>query len=369
MNPLSNLILFLVTPLAVMTTPAFASVPFQTVDLPGFGNLPGLPTSGCLPDLPCAGSGSSSGSGDASGLPGQWTQGSFSNDAGSRDYYLYIPKNSTTGPIPLYVMLHGCEQDAPTFAAITGMRELGEQYGFAVLFPQEASSDNDLQCWNWFDTSNFTRGAGEISIIAGMVGQAQGKINLDMTKIYVGGMSAGAALAVDLISCYNDLFSGALVGSGLMFEAATSEADTFTAMSSGSSADPTQTGTDAARCTGSAARLSPVIIVHGSADTTVNPTNSTQVMEEVTQMNNVLDNGHTQTTTTISSEQATAPGGESYTTDTYGGQGGQVHIVSVTVQGMPHAWSGAHSTGEFTDQGGPDESALMIQFMNQYATH
>ena len=53
----------------------------------------------------------------------------FSNQAGSRPYKLYVSSNYRPGqPIPLIVMLHGCTQSPDDFAAGTRMNEAAEDH-------------------------------------------------------------------------------------------------------------------------------------------------------------------------------------------------------------------------------------------------
>jgi hypothetical protein len=48
---------------------------------------------------------------------GQFIDGSYSNQAGSRSYKLYIPSRYSGQALPLVVMLHGCSQTPDDFAA------------------------------------------------------------------------------------------------------------------------------------------------------------------------------------------------------------------------------------------------------------
>ena len=54
----------------------------------------------------------------------------YTNQAGSRGYKLYVPSSYNSKPLPLIIMLHGCTQSPDDFAAGTRMNELAEEYGF-----------------------------------------------------------------------------------------------------------------------------------------------------------------------------------------------------------------------------------------------
>jgi len=62
-------------------------------------------------------------------------------------------------------MLHGCRQNAGTFAEGTRMNALADQHRFIVLYPEQSVRANPIRCWRWFhpDTLN---GAGEAALIA-----------------------------------------------------------------------------------------------------------------------------------------------------------------------------------------------------------
>jgi hypothetical protein len=91
----------------------------------------------------------------------------FTCEAGSRDYTLYVPSHTDRRKSPLIVMLHGCTQYSDDFAVGTGMNRLAEEHGFIVAYPRQSMRANQSACWNWFNLANQMRNVGEPSIIAG----------------------------------------------------------------------------------------------------------------------------------------------------------------------------------------------------------
>jgi len=59
--------------------------------------------------------------------------GTYLNAAGGRSYKLYLTAPLPGEAPPLFVMLHGCDQDAAGFAAGTRMNELADECHGVVL--------------------------------------------------------------------------------------------------------------------------------------------------------------------------------------------------------------------------------------------
>lgn len=299
-----------------------------------------------------------------------WSKGHFSNDAGARDYFLYLPKNySASAKVPLMVMLHGCFQDPTSFSKETGMNDVADKYGFAVLYPEQTFQNNIWKCWNWFKPENQQHDSAELSIIVGMVGQLKSAIKIDQQKVYVAGLSAGAAMAANLVACHNDVFAGAGIHSGMEYAAATSESEAHQVTGSGSTHDLHQSGIEAAKCSGPKSKMAAIIAIHGKDDNFVNPINTDNVVQQFSKMNDILDNAkddNSQNTRIITTREDQVPNGYRYTTDFFGGNG-KIMIQKVTVFGMKHAWSGAHQAGQYADPKGPDASEMIWLFLSNYS--
>jgi len=298
---------------------------------------------------------------------GLWQQYTYDGSAGSRPYFVYTPASYQPGTIvPMIVMLHGCTQTPADFAAGTQMDQLADQKQFIVVYPQQTSTYNLEDCWNWFDPADQSRGSGEPAIIAGIVQTVEhstAQWTIDSHRVYVAGLSAGAAMAVLLGATYPDIFAAIGVQSGLEYKAATTSNDAFTALRQGGP-DPMQQGQVAYTAMGSGARVVPTIVFHGTSDYTVYPVNGEQVVRQWMQTDhlasvNTYNASFTRPTSTTNGQVA---GGHSYTVYTWNDTEGNEVQEYWLVNGMGHAWSGGSSSGTFTDSQGPGATQATYNF-------
>lgn len=307
---------------------------------------------------------------------GTFTQFTYSGPAGSRPYFVYTPVNYQVGTVvPLIVMLHGCTQTPTDFAAGTQMNVLADQKQFIVVYPQQTSADNSLSCWNWFQPADQARGGGEPAIIAGIVQtveQTTSQWSIDTNRVYVAGMSAGAAMAVIMAATYPDIFAAMGSESGLEYQAATSETAATTAQTQGGP-DPTQQGQAAYNAMGSAAREVPTIVFQGQSDFTVHPVNGDQIVQQWMETDHLASKGTYNASfnspSTTTNGQVPGSGGHSYTVQTWNDNNGNEIEEYWKINGMGHAWSGGSSSGSFTDPNGPSATNAMYTFFMNHPMH
>lgn len=132
----------------------------------------------------------------------------FSNEAGSREYLLFVPEGP--GPMSLVVFLHGCGADPLAY----GLNEYAEQLGFAVAYPVQSTEAHPGACWRWRDVT--ARGVGEPLIIAGITAEVQATQPIDPARTYLAGHSAGSGMTAAVAAMYPDLYAavGMVAGCG-----------------------------------------------------------------------------------------------------------------------------------------------------------
>ena len=94
----------------------------------------------------------------------------------------------------MVVVLHGCGQTAAGYDLGAGWSTLAKHYGFALLMPEQQSSNNANGCFNWFNPEDTARDSGEACSIRQMIARMAGDAGIDARRIFVTGLSAGGAM-------------------------------------------------------------------------------------------------------------------------------------------------------------------------------
>jgi poly(hydroxyalkanoate) depolymerase family esterase len=278
----------------------------------------------------------------------RFIEGTYNGPAGSRTYRLFIPSRYQEQPLPLVVMLHGCTQSPDDFAAGTRMNFIAEEQNCFVAYPAQPSQANHAKCWNWFRAADQQRGRGEPSLIAGITRQIMDNYSVDRKRVYVGGLSAGAAAAAIMGATYNDLYAAIGIHSGLACGVATDLPSALVAMRQGGAGHKAISGDRPPV---------PTIIFHGDRDTTVHPNNGGQILEQSVRTMRAQKKVH----------RGQVPGGHAYTRTILSDAGGRGVLEHWNIHGAGHAWSGGSPAGSYTDQRGPDATREMLRFFLEHS--
>jgi poly(hydroxyalkanoate) depolymerase family esterase len=257
-----------------------------------------------------------------------------SNPAGLR-MWKYVPQ-SMPQDAPLVLALHACSQQAADYEN-AGWNALADQYKFYVVYPEQTSSNNALTCFNWAgnntnpltgqnDPANLTRGQGENLSIKQMVDYMKSTYSIDASKVFITGLSGGAAMTALMLATWPDVFAAGATFAGVPYYCTTNKNEVYMpCLTPGRNLTPMQWG-DYVRMgdSGFTGQWPRVSIWQGSKDSVVNPDNTNELMKQWTNAH-----GLTQTPTV---------------TDTLAGQphqawkdaNGRIVVETVSVTGMDH---------------------------------
>ena len=180
----------------------------------------------------------------------------------------------------LVVVLHGCTQTAAGYDTGAGWSTLAERYGFALLMPQQKTSNNGNGCFNWFNPEDITRDGGEAFSIRQMIARTARDHSIDRKRIFVTGLSAGGAMTTVMLATYPEVFAGGAVIAGLPYGIASNVQQALSGMYQSPSRPARELG-DLVRNASSHRGPWPKLSVwHGSADKTVNPSNADEIVKQ-----------------------------------------------------------------------------------------
>lgn len=285
------------------------------------------------------------------------------------EYKTFVPTGyDGNEAVPLVVMLHGCLQTPADFARGTRMNEVAERESFIVVYPAQSRARNIQLCWTWFEDDDTSRGEGEAGMLADLTERLQREYAIDGERVFVAGLSAGAAMAANLVVAYPETFAAAAIHSGLGYDAAETVDEATAVMEDPSRYDPQAKGTAAYEAMGERASVVPTIVVHGSADRIVDPRHGSHAAEQATQTNDLADNGADDDSIDyvpdriVRGESEGSAVSRQFTRAEFHDGTARPVVVEYVVEGMGHAWSGGNPGGSFVDAFGPNASELVWDF-------
>jgi poly(hydroxyalkanoate) depolymerase family esterase len=281
-------------------------------------------------------------------------------------YWLYLPAKASEAagaPLPLVVMLHGCQQTATDLATSTRMNQLAERKGFAVLYPQQSAASDAHRCWHWYQRA-VQHGQGEVRLIADMIAQVQQRHGLDTSRTYVAGISAGAALAAIVALRHPALIAAVGLHSAPVFGTADSALSAYRAMQGGAARSYREV---ASAWAGAAPQFPgmPALLIHGDRDPVVRRINAGQLAQQFA----IVNGSHITSAAPTRRSYPGRAGGRSprhaYTTVThYAGRKPQ--LVQCDIAALGHAWSGGDDSVSFSARAGPSATLMMWTFFARH---
>ncbi len=250
-----------------------------------------------------------------------------------RDYLLYVPNGLPPGKhVPLVSVHHPYAQDGEYMADITTWKQLAEREGFAVAFPEGGGP----QPWNvgqgacgWGAIGGADATQDDITFLRELVKDAQNVTPLNLSQVFVVGLSMGGYFANHVACQGRDIILAAAAHSG---------------------------GTYAGDCPGNPV---PVMLIHGDADSLIPLSCATDALGYWATRNGC---------STSSIGEPVTMGQCQWNTGCPAGR----EIGLCTMKGMDHGWAGAKVTGGWLDSqyGGGEQyenaAEMMWKFFKKY---
>lgn len=215
---------------------------------------------------------------------------SFGSNPGNLKMCSHVP--DSLGPSrPLVVALHGCAQQASDYDDETGWIKFADKHRFALLLPQQQQVNNQSKCFNWFEAADNVRGKGEALSIQQMIEKMKADHAIDLNKIYVTGLSGGGAMTAVMLSVYPELFAGGAIIAGVPYKCASNSSEALSQCGVSLLAGqlkpmkdltPTAWGNLVRNASNPGGPFPPVSIWQGTSDTTVNPEDQRELLDQWT---------------------------------------------------------------------------------------
>lgn len=285
---------------------------------------------------------------------GRWEEGRWGlGPMAMRRYLLFVPPGTgLRRPAPLVVLLHGCGQDAASFAATTRAAAVARAGGFAVLMPEQSSEANAQRCWNWFRADAVV--ATEAEILMSIIDHVCNLHPLRRDRVFALGLSAGGAMALTLALRHPERFLAVGTHSGAVPHSANNSSQAGQSMRGRRGGDVV-----GLRLRLRGRPLPPLIVIHGDRDRTVahdNAEHSATLWREL----------HASGTIAAGPPRTIRRGARHPYTVTDWKRAGRPHVRVIGVDGLGHAWSGGAAKQAFSDPRGPDALKLAWQFFSSF---
>lgn len=203
--------------------------------------------------------------------------------------FLHVPPGVQKNvQVPLVVVMHGCLQCAESVASQTGWNKLADEHGFYVVYPQQRIINNPMRCFKWYKRRNIYKDRGENQSVKRMVDFMKSNYAVDSSKIFITGLSAGAAMSVIMMANYPETFSAGAIFAGAPYKVATSSIPAMMAFFGWRIKSPEKWGGYVRSQNTSYFGAYPrMIIYQGNNDWIVNKRNSVELMKQWTNVHGI----------------------------------------------------------------------------------
>lgn len=207
----------------------------------------------------------------------------FGTNPGKIKMFLHEPKNAKLSSIrkPLVVVLHGCSQSAESIAKHTQWNLLADKYGFYVIYPQQNLFNSPSLCFNWYASDDINKNQGESLSIKEMISYMSSNFPIEEDRVFVYGVSAGAAMSVVLMANYPEIINGAAALAGGPYMAELNDLQRIDLMFSPKDNSPENLANPIKKLNhGFVGNYPKLVIIQGKNDLVVNPKNADLLVKQ-----------------------------------------------------------------------------------------
>lgn len=203
----------------------------------------------------------------------------FGPNPGSLRMFKFVPEELQQ-PRALVVVLHGCGQTASGYNLGAGWATLARHCGFALLLPEQQTSNNVNGCFNWFNPEDVARDHGEAASIRQMIVRVSADHGIDPKRVFITGLSAGGAMTSVMLATYPEVFAAGAIIAGLPFGVATNVREALAGMRSSPALTPRKLGDFVRKASPHKGPWPKVSVWHGSVDRVVHPDNADGIVKQ-----------------------------------------------------------------------------------------
>jgi poly(hydroxyalkanoate) depolymerase family esterase len=213
----------------------------------------------------------------------------FGKNPGHLKMFVYKPDDLNAGTkIPLIVVLHGCTQTAGSVAMLSGWNKLANENGFIILYPQQRFINNPQRCFCWYRRKNVKKNRGENYSIRQMVDYVKKNYEIDSGRVFITGLSAGAAMGVSLMANYPETFNAGAILAGAPYRIASGYIQAMMALLGWRVKSPEKWGKIVRAVNPDFKGSYPKLIIYqGKKDKIVSKRNGVELLKQWTNINNI----------------------------------------------------------------------------------
>lgn len=278
-----------------------------------------------------------------------------------RLYRIYVPSGyHSEQPLPLVMMLHGCNQDHLDIQAISQFDLAADKHNFIVVYPfvTRYPDMRAQNCWGWWRPEHITPGSGEVEDLARIIDEVRAEFAIDTRRVHIAGVSAGGCMAVAALIVHTNRFASGAAVAALAYGEGPRAIISFSLSGKRHYQPLKKTVALMRKIRNNDRTASPLLIVHSHGDRAVH----TQAAE------NLRDSWLSYFGTgikLIKQEEQHSTYGTPWTHARYRRRFGGSIVETIFLHGLAHGWYGGAS-GKYSFPMAPSTAELMWDFFNRH---